>query len=337
MIIKNIGKFAFEIIHEGEKIENYQLHENTKKLYPNGEELLKNISKDVILEFLELEDTKLKIIVDDEGYSTIYAHNSTANELIKINGLGDHFLALVKMIEHTQNKIREFETNPNAKILNHAFIKELNRQLLSYRDTEVAIGSYRYLDFAGRPMEVHHTKIGDDGRSCPCYSANIVPSAEVQKKMDELVEWTNNVAFKDSRDFMKDIAEFHTRFVQIQPFRDGNKRTARMLTNYLLLLHNQNMVDINEKNHEEYMNSMYYATAESELLFRNETTKFRELDDKILAKQGPRTEENKYIPLKEFFERNRIMGTRNKIIADVLYYDNKPRLHANQITSIFGA
>jgi hypothetical protein len=97
------------------------------------------------------------------------------------------------------------------------------------------------------------------------------------------------------------------------------------------------MVDINEKNHEEYMNSMYYATAESELLFRNETTKFRELDDKILAKQGPRTEENKYIPLKEFFERNRIMGTRNKIIADVLYYDNKPRLQANQITSIFGA
>lgn len=47
-------------------------------------------------------------------------------------------------------------------------------------------------------------------------------------------------------------AKFHIEFVRIQPFEDGNKRTARLITNYNLFKQNCSPVIIGENETKEY-------------------------------------------------------------------------------------
>lgn len=54
--------------------------------------------------------------------------------------------------------------------------------------------------------------------------------------------------------FMKKEARFHIDFVRIQPFEDGNKRTARIITNYNLCRQNRAPVIIKGTETEEYFN-----------------------------------------------------------------------------------
>lgn len=327
-----IGKLAFSLVYPIEAGEGFEIENSVKKV--NNPTFLKNLDRETILSFLELDDTKVKIIYN-KNKPVLYAHNDVADESIQIDGLGDHFLALLKVVCKAEKYVQDVDFYENLNLLDHSFIQSVNSQLLSRRSQygEAAIGEYRYLDFLDRPYEVHHTMVDDNGMPSRSLSANI-ESAEDQnviKKMCELVDWVNNVAFKEGRDIMYDIAEFHARFVQIQPFADGNKRTARLLTNYILLIKNLPLVDINEENRDEYLTSIYYATASSESLFRSESKAFKEFDNKVLMEQGERTEENKYNPLKKFFEENCIKGDAKKIIEDILRYDPGKNLHADQV------
>ncbi len=328
----NVSGLAFYLVYSSEVGEGYSIRRNvTDVSNPN---FLKDLKKSTILSFLESPETKLKVVLDSNNDATIIAHNKCANESIRIDGLGDHFLALLKVVARAEEKLTDYQTKGDRNLLDHDFIKGVNRQLLSRRSEEVAIGDYRYLDLWGRPMEVHHTMVNDNNRNCVARSANIETSIDgnVIKKMDELVNWVNNEAFKEGRDPMLDIAQFHARFVQIQPFRDGNKRTARLLSNYLMLINNLPLLDINEENRDNYLACIYYASSPTEEIFRSENSMFEQFHDKVLAFQGPRTEDNKYVPLKIFFEHNLIKEDTNKIISDILRYDPGFYLYAEQIT-----
>lgn len=328
-----IGELAFSLVYPSEAGEGYNIAKSVKNIEnPN---LLKNLDKETIISFLEMDDTKLKIVLDKRGKPFIYAHNRGANESVQIDGLGDHFLALTKMVVAAEKYREESKYGNAGKLITHEFVQKLNRQLLSLRSEydEAAIGEYRYLDCIGRPYPICLTKIDDNGVKTKVNCANIAPADDenVIKKMEELLDWVNNVAFKDGRDVLEDVAQFHARFVQIQPFADGNKRTARLLTNYILLINNMPLVDINEENRAEYLKCIYYASANNELEFRLEGKSFKEFDDRMLEEQGERTEENKYLPLKRFFERNCIKGEAKKVIEDILRYDPGKNWHADQV------
>ena len=73
----------------------------------------------------------------------------------------------------------------------------------------------------------------------------------VEQKMKELVYWLNEEAFMGEDPFM-DIANFHSQFIKIHPFRDGNGRTCRLLTNYFLMLIGSDLFDVNASNKEAY-------------------------------------------------------------------------------------
>ena len=323
----NISKLAFDITYESEGIEGFSIGENTHGY-------LRNLDKQTILGFLNSPDTKVNVVVGINGNTHIIAHNTMANESIKINGLGDHFLALVDVVAEASKKSQEKSSNPNTEIISHQFVKDVNKQLLSIRSEEVAIGKYRTVDFFGNPVEVHLTVPDENGRERPSKCAILESSKNnnIEKKMTELIDWTNNIAFKNGRDKLTDIAEFHTRFVQIHPFRDGNGRTARLLTNYLLLINDMPLVSIPTEQREEYIAYLDYAMAPDEITYRNEGPLFKEFHAKIYEEQGLRTEANRYRPLRNLLERNLINAEHNQIFSDILDYESSGKFHADQVS-----
>ena len=321
-----ISELAFDIIHDSEGIEGYSLDSNIKGY-------LKDLDKQTILAFLGSPDTKLKVVIGNNNQTHIIAHNSLANESIRINGLGDHFLALVDVVSKAEDKVEEKKKTPNTPIIDHDFVKGINRQLLSIRADEVAIGKYRTVDFFGDPVEVHLTVPNENGGERPskCAILETSKNGNIEKKMTELINWTNNVAFKEGRDVLTDVAEFHTRFVQIHPFRDGNGRTARLLTNYLLLINGLPLVNIPSEQREEYIAYLDYAMAPDEITYRNEGPLFKKWHAEIYSQQGLRTEENKYKPLRNLIERNLINAEHNQIFNDILDYESSGRFKAEQV------
>lgn len=244
-----ISELAFRLILDSEEAEGYEFNQTT--IDATGAEKIKNISKSVILSFLEEENTKLFLQKEDFGFDYIMASNTISNESIKIYGLSDHYTALLSVVDKAFKMKKKLSKDKDAKLLSHDFIKETNLGLQRIKEGEVGIGDYRNVDYFGEPVNV----------TLGYKSIQLADSLEVEKKMEELVDWTNNVAFKEGRDILHDAAEFHARFIQIHPFRDGNGRTARLLTNYLLLAHGENMVTIPLEDKEDYNHALDYINS----------------------------------------------------------------------------
>lgn len=66
-------------------------------------------------------------------------------------------------------------------------------------------------------------------------ASHIPPAAVlVPERMAELMQWHNGVESRGLHPVQR-AAEFHTRFVEIHPFVDGNGRTGRLLMNAVLM------------------------------------------------------------------------------------------------------
>ncbi|MBX7171324.1 MAG: Fic family protein [Pyrinomonadaceae bacterium] len=61
---------------------------------------------------------------------------------------------------------------------------------------------------------------------------------ETPQKMKELIEWFAVESHKEKVNPIVLAAEFHYRFIKIQPFDDANGRIAKILTNLILMRHN---------------------------------------------------------------------------------------------------
>ncbi len=58
---------------------------------------------------------------------------------------------------------------------------------------------------------------------------------ETPQKMSELLDWYRKTSLKQDYPIIKLAVLFHYRYVSIHPFEDGNGRTARLLTNFILM------------------------------------------------------------------------------------------------------
>lgn len=86
-----IDKYGFSIVRNSEDIENFDYSNHTIKPAHdnNANKLMQNISRDTILSFLDCEDTNLYLEKYDENEYELIAHNTIANESIKVKGLGN--------------------------------------------------------------------------------------------------------------------------------------------------------------------------------------------------------------------------------------------------------
>lgn len=330
-----ITELAFRLILDSEETEGFRF-----KIISKGQDGVSkyiNVEKSVILEFLEDAFTKVSVKKDPSGFLHLIASNSISNETVKIEGLADHYLTLLDVVDRASKKKVALSKNINEPLVSHDFIKEINLSLQTRRYGEAAIGEYRELDFLGRWLNVHITDVNEEGEERPICSVPLCHAMNVQSEMDKIVEFANSIPsrFAKGEDIMKLVAQFHAMFIKTHPFRDGNGRTARLLTNYILLSLNQQITSIPIKDKNDYILALDYANSTSIVESSKEITKFPQfltdyyyalnpdkqnvpLEEIVSFMEAYRSDSNKYDKLAQCFKDHQIKLTSKQVIAQIL-------------------
>ncbi|MBO4937094.1 MAG: Fic family protein [Clostridia bacterium] len=246
----NVDESIFNLVEASEIIENFEYNEDNVSVL-NGGDTFKEISNEIVSEFLRCPETKAYIIRNQDG-TFLEVHNFVSHETIRIANLGDHLLAQNEVLLASERTKKRMEKNPETAIVSHKMIQDINQMLFSNRIGEVGIGEYRDVDYIGRPV---HVVVGSfkDGEyhMLPDWQPIKGGNKNVKKNMDELVNWTNSEEFRKTEPVLR-AAKFHARFIEIHPFRDGNGRTGRMLLNYMLAISGKKLTNIRGDAKQDY-------------------------------------------------------------------------------------
>ena len=149
--------------------------------------------------------------------------------LFECQEMADHF----KAYEYTFSDV---ERN-----LDEGFIKEINRLVtqntLSYKYPDAQPGDYTTVDIAaGDTVFGNHDKL--------------------IQRLPSLLHSTNEAINTRSSHPLLISARFHGYFVYLHPFRDGNGRTARLLSNWILAKFGYPLMIIHREEREEYISAL---------------------------------------------------------------------------------
>lgn len=148
----------------------------------------------------------------------------------------DHFEAFEYMMQNTQHPIDE------------ELLKEINRRVtrhtLSYHAPEAIAGEYTTTD-----MTAGDTVFGDH--------------KELIARVPKLLESTEEAIAAANVHPMILAARFHGFYEYLHPFRDGNGRTGRLVSNYILLRMGHPLLIIPSENRKEYIASLRMIRTEA--------------------------------------------------------------------------
>lgn len=142
-------------------------------------------------------------------------------------------------------------------------IKHLHQELLKYaEDDSIHRGRYKSTDNKVEMVDAAGKRIGVIFDTTPAY---LTP-----KQMQELVEWTNYALEAKLSHPLIIVGNFLVEFLNIHPFKDGNGRLSRILTNLLLLQTGYLYVPYvsHEKLIEEQKPKYYLALRKSQRTFK---------------------------------------------------------------------
>lgn len=148
----------------------------------------------------------------------------------------DHFEAFEYMMQNTQHPIDE------------ELLKEINRRVtrhtLSYHAPEAIAGEYTTTD-----MTAGDTVFGDH--------------KELIARVPKLLESTEEAIVAANVHPMILAARFHGFYEYLHPFRDGNGRTGRLVSNYILLRMGHPLLIIPSENRKEYIAALRMIRTEA--------------------------------------------------------------------------
>ena len=148
----------------------------------------------------------------------------------------DHFEAFEYMMQNTQHPIDE------------ELLKEINRRVtrhtLSYHAPETIAGEYTTTD-----MTAGDTVFGDH--------------KELIARVPKLLESTEEAIVAANVHPMILAARFHGFYEYLHPFRDGNGRTGRLVSNYILLRMGHPLLIIPSENRKEYIAALRMIRTEA--------------------------------------------------------------------------
>lgn len=148
----------------------------------------------------------------------------------------DHFEAFEYMMQNTQHPIDE------------ELLKEINRRVtrhtLSYHAPEAIAGEYTTTD-----MTAGDTVFGDH--------------KELIARVPKLLESTEEAIVAANVHPMILAARFHGFYEYLHPFRDGNGRTGRLVSNYILLRMGHPLLIIPSENLKEYIAALRMIRTEA--------------------------------------------------------------------------
>lgn len=148
----------------------------------------------------------------------------------------DHFEAFEYMMQNTQHPIDE------------ELLKEINRRVtrhtLSYHAPEAIAGEYTTTD-----MTAGDTVFGDH--------------KELIARVPKLLDSTEKAIVAANVHPMILAARFHGFYEYLHPFRDGNGRTGRLVSNYILLRMEHPLLIIPSENRKEYIAALRMIRTEA--------------------------------------------------------------------------
>ncbi len=148
----------------------------------------------------------------------------------------DHFEAFEYVMQNTQHPLDE------------ALLKEINKRVtlhtISYRSPETIPGEYTTTD-----MAAGDTVFGDH--------------EQLIAKVPKLLESTEKAIASAAVHPMILAARFHGFYEHLHPFRDGNGRTGRLVSNYILLRSGHPLLIIPSEARQEYMSALHMIRTES--------------------------------------------------------------------------
>lgn len=174
-----------------------------------------------------VDDTR---ILREQGMAMIPVGRS----LLECTEMADHFRAFDFMVSHLDNAFDE------------SFLKEINRLVtehtLAYRAPGSIAGEYTTED-----MAAGDTVFGDH--------------EELIARVPKLMESTQR-AIDDGQHPMIVAAKWHGYYEYLHPFRDGNGRTGRLLSNFILLRAGHPLLIIRLEDCSEYISALKQIRAE---------------------------------------------------------------------------
>ncbi len=148
----------------------------------------------------------------------------------------DHFEAFEYVIQNAQHPLDE------------ALLKEINKRVtlhtISYRSPEAIPGEYTTTD-----MAVGDTVFGDH--------------EQLIAKVPKLLESTEKAIASAAVHPMILAARFHGFYEYLHPFRDGNGRTGRLVSNYILLRSGHPLLIIPSEARQEYISTLRMIRTEA--------------------------------------------------------------------------
>ena len=148
----------------------------------------------------------------------------------------DHFEAFEYVIQNAQHPLDE------------ALLKEINKRVtlhtISYRSPEAIPGEYTTTD-----MAAGDTVFGDH--------------EQLIAKVPKLLESTEKAIASAAVHPMILAARFHGVYEYLHPFRDGNGRTGRLVSNYILLRSGHPLLIIPSEARQEYISALRMIRTEA--------------------------------------------------------------------------
>lgn len=148
----------------------------------------------------------------------------------------DHFEAFEYVIQNAQHPLDE------------ALLKEINKRVtlhtISYRSPEAIPGEYTTTD-----MAAGDTVFGDH--------------EQLIAKVPKLLESTEKTIASAAVHPMILAARFHGFYEYLHPFRDGNGRTGRLVSNYILLRSGHPLLIIPSEARQEYISALRMIRTEA--------------------------------------------------------------------------
>lgn len=148
----------------------------------------------------------------------------------------DHFEAFEYVIQNAQHPLDE------------ALLKEINKRVtlhtISYRSPEAIPGEYTTTD-----MAAGDTVFGDH--------------EQLIAKVPKLLESTEKAIASAAVHPMILAARFHGFYEYLHPFRDGNGRTGRLVSNYILLRSGHPLLIIPSEARQEYISTLRMIRTEA--------------------------------------------------------------------------
>ena len=198
------------------------------------------------LETLETLDRNRVGVIIAAGIGGLHTFEEEAGyyALNKEKGLGmiptgKSLLEAFEMLEHF--KAYEYVLNNTGHALDEAFLKEINRLVtlhtLAYRSPDATPGEYTTTD-----MAVGDTVFGDH--------------EQLVAKVPQLLASTERAIASSEVHPVVLAARFHGFYEYLHPFRDGNGRTGRLVSNHILLRMGHPLIIIPSSCRQEYITSL---------------------------------------------------------------------------------